>query len=195
MCISFFYSSKAQLPLYSVRNGNFIAMLCDRKGRPVFYKTPFCLALLTAAEDALITIISASREANILSVSWSTNFAEIVNIVVIAMNTKSGVKGSTVVGGAEREASLLVDHRDPYNVTVMVFDRCQQNFSSEEFYIEELQFNGAMSTATITLMSTRYFHSSLSVFVPNSPALNQQCTTKETNNRGNHNSIHYSVVE
>ena len=117
-----------------------------------------------------------------LSVTWSTNITNIVNIAVIASNTRNGLESGIVVGGAEREASLLVDHADPFNVTDTIFDQYQQRFSSEGFYIKGLP--DAVPTVTVIPQNTP------STFTSKSPLLNPLCIPKkEVQNSGNNNII------
>ena len=61
----------------------------------------------------------------------SITIEDILIIIVVAINTKSGIERSYVVGKEKREATL--DNLEPayYNMTVFVFDTCGQNFSSE----------------------------------------------------------------
>ena len=125
-----------------------------------------------------------------MSVSWTTNIFSIVNIAVIAKNVNNGVESSIFVGGAEREASLIVTYPDPYNVTVTVFDQCQQNLRSEAFYIEALPIN-AVSTVEVPVLvipqNTLTTHSSSTLLMSNSSVVDQLCNPKkEVNNAGSY---------
>ena len=63
-----------------------------------------------------------------MTVTWLTTIADIVNIVVIVKNIESNY--SVVVGPNERTVTVEVVDPAPYNVTVVVFDICKNNYSS-----------------------------------------------------------------
>ena len=65
-----------------------------------------------------------------LMVTWSTSAGDIVNIAVVARNTENGIERGVVVGREIRSVSIFVDTSLSYNVTVIVFDTCQQEFPS-----------------------------------------------------------------
>jgi hypothetical protein len=141
--------------------------------------TEYSLVTLKFAAGVATVITSGNRTANILSISWSANITNIVYIAVLATNTMNGVESSTVVGGVERKASLPVDFSDPYNVIVIVFDQCQQNFTSEVFTIEGLPVND--STPTVELSTTSSMNSSSNMPLACSPPPKQPCTIEVQN--------------
>ena len=72
-----------------------------------------------------------------MTVTWLTTIADIVNIVVIVINMESRNEFSVVVGPNERTVEVVVDPA-PYNVTVVVFDICNKNYSCiSHVHVEE----------------------------------------------------------
>ena len=56
---------------------------------------------------------------------------DIVNIAVVATNTNNGIVSSILVESNRSNHSLIVEPANPYKVTVTVFNRCRQQFSSK----------------------------------------------------------------
>ena len=81
-------------------------------------------------EDAFIDVN------NQLIVFWSTRITEIVTIAVVVKNTKYENESTVFVEWNERDKSISVDPLSTYNVTVIVFDICRQNVSSETVSVE-----------------------------------------------------------
>ena len=84
--------------------------------------------LILIGGEIIIASIDDSNDEMV--VTWSTNIADIVNIIVTAKNTVTGSENHVIVRSNERKVSFGVDIPANYSVTVTVFDICQQNFSS-----------------------------------------------------------------
>ena len=90
-----------------------------------------CSHFFSIAVDAP-NITNAKLLNNTLYISWTiANMMDIVNIAVVATNTNNGVVSSMLVESNRSNHSLIVESANPYKVTVMVFNRCRQQFSSK----------------------------------------------------------------
>jgi hypothetical protein len=100
----------------------------------------------------ILTPINVSN--NTVTVTWLTTIADIVNIVVIVKNIESNY--SVVVGPNERTVTVEVVDPAPYNVTVVVFDICKNNYSSipETVGVRVESSSASLFGTTVTLQST-----------------------------------------
>ena len=90
---------------------------------------------------------------NTLDVTWSTTIEDIVNIVLIAINTESGNEYSVVVGPNKRTLAVAVDPA-PYNITIVVFDICGKNYSSVTVFVDRNIDPSSATLSGTTLQST-----------------------------------------
>ena len=119
-------------------------------------------------------------------VTWSTNIPDIVNIAVIA-KSEDGIESSVVVGPDVRNAKVYIVPNTLYNITVVVFDICKQNYSSQPEPIgRRLETSSTiLQSSSIVLepsvistspdMSLTERISTSSVFVKESPELSARC--------------------
>ena len=74
-----------------------------------------------------------------VDVTWSTNIPDIVNIAVIA-KSEDGIESSVVVGPDVRNAKVYIVPNTLYNITVVVFDICKQNYYNyQSLLVEDLK--------------------------------------------------------
>ena len=109
-----------------------------------------------------------------LMVTWSTNASGIVNIAVVVNNTEAGIERGVVVGREIRNVSINVDTSLPYNVTVIVFDTCQQEFPSKPVPVEKKSISISSSEKkSISIFSSK----KKSVSMSSSEMPQVMCTT------------------
>ena len=129
------------------------------------------------------------NENNTLQVTYWTNIVDIVNIIVIAKNNKTGIESSVVARWNERRVSITVEQQGAYYVTVVVFDTCRQNYNSQTVPANNCS---SVDHSTINVQSympsiiptPRFTDVSSGLFSLVSPEPSLQCVEKE-NNRGN----------
>ena len=103
-----------------------------------------------------------------MNVTWLTTIADIVNIVVIANKRENGNEYSVVVGPNETTVEIVVDPA-PYNITVIVFDICWKNYSSERVPVDQLIESSSVTLSGMVLRTSAYLFSS------DTPGPSMQC--------------------
>ena len=75
---------------------------------------------------------------NELLVSWTAKSSDVVSIVVVVKNKDYRIQISVAVEWNVRNASVpVLDSTIPYNVTVVVYDRCWGTHESEIFHVNQ----------------------------------------------------------
>ena len=117
-------------------------------------------------------------------VMWSTSAGDdIVNIAVVARNTENGIERGVVVGREIRSVSIFVDTSLPYNVTVTVFDTCQQEFPSAVVLVKKKIISISPSEKMSTSMSSempQIMYTTSIIFQPVSPGPSPSQCVQET---------------
>jgi hypothetical protein len=108
-----------------------------------------------AEESPEIQPLVFNASTNTLTVTWLTTIADIVYIVVIVKDVDNTNEFSVVVGPNERTVEVAVDPVT-YNVTVVVFDICKNNYSSipETVGVRVESSSASLFGTTVTLQST-----------------------------------------
>ena len=119
--------------------GYTLHMTCIDKPFSLFSLSPYTAEEVPEIQTAIYVSL------NTLTVTWLTtiNIADIINVAVIA-NTERGNEYSVVVGPKATTVEIVVDPA-PYNVTVVVFDICGKNYSSERVTVDQLIESSSMT--------------------------------------------------
>ena len=92
-----------------------------------------------------------------MTVTWTSQIYDIVAIAVIVENAHRYFQKTTFIEWNETEVSIVVDHADAYNVTVVVYDRCRESHTSDIFPVpsgtEPTPTNAGSIGSLITLHS------------------------------------------
>ena len=78
--------------------------------------------------------VNARLSENELRVWWSTGLYDIVTTAVIVESIEKNIHKTTFVNWNQTEVSILVNPI-PYNVTVVFYDRCRENYTSNVFMV------------------------------------------------------------
>ena len=111
-----------------------------------------CLDFYTEKQKP--TIVNATLEENELTVTWTSQIYDIVAIAVIVENAHRNFQKTLFVEWNETEVSVIVDPTIPYNVTVVVYDRCRESHTSDIFHVRSGSENTPTDAGSISSLVT-----------------------------------------
>jgi hypothetical protein len=156
----------------------------------VSYVLILCYSCLDLYTEKQKPTINAILEYNELTVTWTSQIYDIVAIAVIVENAERNFQKTTFVEWNETEESVVVDPTVPYNVTVVVYDRCREShmsdISSVRPGIETTPTTGSISSlmALHSFPSAEPHPSSPSQCVPTPSQTFVSSSQQECDNRG-----------
>ena len=116
------------------------------------------IILYTVGDKLYIILAEINPTRSEMLVVWSTNDSDYVNIASIsALNNEINFEKTVIVERDIREVSFFVNPTIAYNVTVVIYDKCQGIHKSERssVYVKDftqssvLQYNTLVSQSTV----------------------------------------------
>ena len=97
--------------------------------------------------------VTNTGQKSALTVSWRTNNIGIINIAIIAENIDYNVRITTLVQAHEREATVPVNPSIPYNITVVVKNKCKHSLTSEVYFVKgfDIELHPSPTSTGMTL--------------------------------------------
>ena len=94
-----------------------------------------CVGIFTGGSVPLIHSARVEKDNgdSILRIAWSINISDTVKVAVIAENVDHAIERTVIVEAFEKQTGISVCPKISYNVTVIVYNKCNQSFTSEIF--------------------------------------------------------------